>query len=224
MWQIVSKNVMKKLIGFIKDIFIGLYLWRFVFVIIGVVIVIGLAVNAIFGYKCIVVETGYFHSTNKESKCRFIAIAKQRNYTIERMSEENARKKGYKICKECFSESEQKTYYQIKEFSEHLDFVAKHAKESAQEEFMWGSLKYKNDFNYDSLCVYIDAENVLHISKTCYGIYNKGAIKKKLNDVERINTTCESCVGREYVDFIYKKINEGVYDVSQIKEVEDEEY
>jgi hypothetical protein len=67
---------MKKLIGFIKDIFIGLYLWRFVFVIIGVVIVIGLAVNAIFGYICIVVETGYFHSTNKESKCRFIAIAK----------------------------------------------------------------------------------------------------------------------------------------------------
>ena len=216
---------MKTIIGLIKDIIIGLYLWRFVFIIIGVVIVIGLAVNAVSDHECVVIETGYFHSTEDKDKCRFIASAIEHNYTLKRMSEDNARKKGYKICKECFSESKQKTYNQIKEFSDHLDFVARHVEEETQEEFMWSSLKYAKDFNFDSLYVYIDSENVLHISMSCYSVYkNKDAMKIKLNNVERIKTTCESCVGREYVDFIYKKINDGVYDVSQIKEVEDEEY
>ncbi|SHL24334.1 hypothetical protein SAMN05216463_13717 [Xylanibacter ruminicola] len=87
------------------------------------------------------------------------------------------------------------------------------------EDLGWTALAYRH--NYDSLFVYIDSNSILHISAVCSNLADNGNARKvRLEDVNQINSTCGNCVERKYVDFIYKKINTGVYDTSQIKDVD----
>ena len=197
------------------------------FAIAGVIILcicgIGAITDAIFGYECVVVETGYYHSTNKENKCRFIASAKQHGYTIKKISKSCAREKGYKICHYCFSSKEQKSYNELLKL--HNDFKASRERYERykDEDLGWDALPYKNDHDFSNLYVYIDKKSILHISACCMSFDIDSANKVLFNDVEEISSTCENCVERRFCDFIYKKIYEGIYDLSQIKEEEDED-
>ena len=217
-----------KIIEWFRDFLSALlYPWGILFAIAGVIILcicgIGAITDAIFGYECVVVETGYYHSTNKENKCRFIASAKQHGYTIKKISESNAREKGYKICHYCFSSKEQKSYNELLKL--HNDFKASRERYERykDEDLGWDALPYKNDHDFSNLYVYIDKKSILHISACCMSFDIDSANKVLFNDVEEISSTCENCVERRFCDFIYKKIYEGIYDLSQIKEEEDKD-
>ena len=208
---------MKKYIDYL---FWGLMPWNIILLIIGIVLLGAFLTNQIRGYECVVEETGYFHSTNKEEKCHFIKIAKSKSYTIKRISRSKAIDNGYKICYECFSEKEQESYNELVAFHNHMDNFSQRLKEHMHEDLGWTALEYTQ--NYDSLFVYIDSKSILHISAICGELADdRNARKARFEDVDRINSTCERCVGRKYVDFIYKKINTGIYDISQIKEADD---
>lgn len=197
----------------------GLMPWNIILAIIGIVILGAFITRQIAGYECAVLETGYYHSTNKEDKCSFIESAKRSNYTIKRTSQNEAIKNGYKICHECFSKDEQESYNRLMTFHSHLDNYSQWLKEHMHEDLGWTALAYRH--NYDSLFVYIDSNSILHISAFCGNLADNGNARKvRFEDVNQINSTCGNCVERKYVDFIYKKINTGVYDTSQIKDVD----
>ena len=213
---------MKKIIDFLIH---GLMPWNIIIGIVGIIVLCAYLVNVALGYECVVVETGYYHSTNKENKCPFIEDANKKGYTIKRTSQSKAIENGYKICKVCFSEKEQDSYYKLFSSHSHMDNYSHWLHEHMNEDLGWTLLGIKNDVNVDSLYVYIDNKSVLHISSICGDLADDGNAKKvKFDNVNSIKTTCENCVGREYVDFIYKKIHEGIYDFSLIKESKEDEY
>lgn len=176
-----------------------------------------------YGHKCVVIETGYYHSTNKESKCKFIASAKKHGYTIKKMGKDEAIDKGYNICHYCFSKDEQELYNDFQKMKNDLKKQKERYEKYKDEDLGWESLPYKKDYDFSKLYVYIDKELVLHISATCLSFDIDSANKVRFDDVDSISSTCEDCVERRFCDFIYKKVYEGVYDSSQIKEEEDEE-
>lgn len=213
-----------KIINWFKDILFAILApLGILFAIAGVVIFGHFVIDYIFGYECVVVETGYYHSTNKDSKCKFIASAKEHGYTIKKMSEGSAMEKGYKICHYCFSKEKQKSYNELLKWHNDLKAQRERYDRYKDEDLGWDSLPYKNDHNFSNLYVYIDNKSILHISGCCISFDMDSAYKVRFDDVEEISSTCENCVGRRFCDFIYKKIYEGVYDLSQIKEEEDEE-
>lgn len=164
-------------------------------------------------------QTGYFHSTKDEDECRFIKSAKKDDYTIKMINYSEAICYNYKICKECYTKEQQATFY--KEVARYKE-ISKRSKEYNA----WRNLYNEQDADYDKLQVYIDTSNVLHIDGNC--IFNKLEMKRiPLNEVESINNTCEDCVERWVVDFLYKSVYEKVYDKSVIKYPDteyDEEY
>lgn len=164
--------------------------------------------------RYLVEETGYFHSTDDEEKCRFIKSANMHGYTIKKIDKEVPLRKGYKICKECFPQEKQDKYNKDlkwrKDFNQHLT-----------ENMEWSYLTYGVNYDFNKLVVYIDTKNILHIDGGCFSIDGK-ASRLPLSEIESIESTCEDCVGREYCDFIYKKIYEGVYDIKAIKDPEDD--
>lgn len=213
---------MKKIIDFLIH---GLMPWNVIFGIVGIIVLCAYLVNVAFGYECVVAETGYYHSTNKESKCRFIEDANKKGYTIKRTSQSKAIDNGYKICNECFSKEDQDSYYKLLSLHNHLGNYCHWLHEHMNEDLGWTLLWTKNNIDVDSLYVYIDNKSILHISSICSDLADDGNAKKvKFDDVNSIKATCENCVGREYVDFIYKKIHEGTYDFSLIKWASDDEY
>ena len=209
---------MKKIIDYLIW---GLMPWNIILGFIGIVILGALITQQIVGYECVVLETGYYHSTNKETKCRFIESAVRNNYTIERINQTKAIKNGYKICHECFSGTEQESFNKLMDFHNHLDKYNQWLKEHIHEDLGWTRLAYSH--NYDNLFVYIDSNSNLHISAICGDLADDGNARKvRFEDVDRINSTCGNCVSREFIDFIYKKINTGIYDISQIKDEEED--
>ena len=158
-------------------------------------------------------ETGYFHSTDDEEECRFIKSAHEHGYTITKIDKKVPLEKGYNICKECFSVDMQDKYNKDlnlrKDFHQHLT-----------ESMEWSNLTYGVNYDFKKLFVYIDTKNILHIDGECLSIEGKTS-RRPFSEIESIESTCEDCVGREYCDFIYKKIYEGVYDIKAIKEPED---
>ena len=211
-----------KIANFIKDFFCALlFPWGIIFAIAGVVILCAYAIDFVSDHECVVIETRYFHSTEDKDKCKFIAQAKERNYTIKRMSEDKAREEGYKICKVCFSQKEQESYYKLsaiqKEFANYTKWIENHKRENLGWDFLWAKTNSLTNEDFSKLYVYIDNKGKLHISTYCMELAQDNTARKiKFDDVVEINTTCELCVGREYVDFIYKKIDKGIYDVSLI--------
>lgn len=209
---------MKKIIDYLIW---GLMPWNVIFGVVGLVVLCSFIINQIKGYECVVVETGYYHSTNKEDKCHFIKLAKSRDYTIKKINRSKAIDNNYKICHECFTNEEQDGYNKVLALHNHMNNYSRWLKEHMNEDLGWTALAYTR--NYDSLFVYIDSKSILHISAICGELADDGnALKVRFEDVNRINSTCGSCVGREYIDFIYKKINTGVFDISQIKEASDD--
>ena len=158
-------------------------------------------------------ETGYFHSTDDEEECRFIKSAHEHGYAITKIDKKVPLEKGYNICKECFSVDKQDKYNKDlklrKDFHQHLT-----------ESMEWSNLTYGVNYDFKKLFVYIDTKNILHIDGECLSIEGKTS-RRPFSEIESIESTCEDCVGREYCDFIYKKIYEGVYDIKAIKEPED---
>ena len=102
-------------------------------------------------------------------------------------------------------------------------WIEEHKGEELGWDFLWVKAKTDNNADFNNLYVYIDSKSKLHISTYCMELaQDKNARKVRFDDVSEIYTTCEECVGREYVDFIYKKVNEGIYDASLIGEPDDE--
>jgi len=167
------------------------------------------------GKEYLVEKTNYIHSTNNPNKCRFVKIAKERDYKISRISKKDANYKEKKMCKFCYTAEEQKKYNQELRERKKVNFYWEERK-------AWVDLLYNNEADFSKLYVYMEYPGKLHISGNCSGIEGT-TTRLNFRDIESIETTCEDCVDREYVDFIYYKINNGVYDISQIKEV-DEDY
>lgn len=172
------------------------------------------------GKEYLVEYTNYIHSTDDVDKCRFIAIAKDRNYKISRIDKSDALKQEKNICKECYPTDVYEKY-----FNELQNKLQEKAilKQYSNDEKEWEYLKSDNA-DFSKLFVYMETNGTLHIYGNCYEA--KGKLERiRFADIDTIKTTCEDCVGREYCDFIYKKLYEGIYDTNQIKEVEeDEEY
>lgn len=165
----------------------------------------------------LVEETGYFHSTNDKDKCRFIKSAKEGNYHINKKSRLWVLAYDKKICKECYTNEEQKTFHE--ELAR-----AKLLIQKSKEHNKWIGLDSESDCDYDDLTVYIDSMNTIHIDGNCVMILNKSSTKVAFGDIEHINNTCEECVERWLCDFIYKAVYERVYDKSVIKTPEEEYY
>lgn len=166
----------------------------------------------------LVEETNYIHSTGNKDKCRFIASAKDRKYKISRISREDALKRKKLICKECYPADVQEKYNNALQniLQEESD-----RKQHTEDMKAWESLENDNT-DFSKLFVYMEANGTLHIYGNCYEA--KGKLERiRFADIDTIKTTCEDCVGREYCDFIYKKLYEGIYDTNQIKEVEEDE-
>lgn len=167
-------------------------------------------------------ETGYFHSTNDEDKCKFIKSANEHGYTISKIDKNIPIENGYLICKECFTHNEQEDYIKkynwkkkIKQFdSDRVDWL-----------LLSSSHLLNKQFDYDKLHVYIDTNNMLHIDGNCFNCPLEDVRLKRysFSEIDSISSTCEECVDREFCDFIYKKIDEGVYDINAIKDVIDNE-
>ena len=172
----------------------------------------------------LVEETGYIHSTGRESKCRFIKTAKERGYKISRIEKKDAIEKGYKICHDCYTKQEQEEYNEK---------LAKHIRdEEAQKKFDelinrkeedlgWFNIDERENIVPSLFYVYIDATGMLHIDNKCWDLDLNGAEKVMLQDLDNITTTCATCVDRSVCDFIYKAIYEGVFDKAQIKDYEE---
>lgn len=194
----------------LNTIIYGLMPWNVILALIGIIFTFAYITSLFRDYPCVVIETNCYHSTSDESKCSHVKFAKNQQYNIEKVTEDDAIAKRCKICNECFSLKEQDTYNQLKWFSEHL-----------AEDLGWSLLWLKKDIDYESLYIYLEPNGILHISGVCYELLKKRNAKKlKLSDVNDASTLCD-CVNREYRDFIYKKILEGVYDKSLIKKPKD---
>ena len=168
----------------------------------------------------LVEQTNYIHSTNNKKKCRFIAIAKDRNYEISRITKDLALKRKKNICKECYPEDVYEKYN-----SELKTILQKEmkGKQYSEDNAAWENIGHSGE-DFSKLFVYMETNGTLHILGNCYKAEGK---LERINfaDIDSIETTCGNCVGREYCDFIYKKLYEGIYDANQIKEVEyDEDY
>ncbi len=199
-----------KTINRLKDYLWGLFFpWGIILAIIAVLLLYGYVSNAIKNHECVVVETGYYHSTDKSSRCRFIKSAKEGGYTIKRTNRNEAIYNRYKICKECFSQEEQSSY--------NNDIKEKKEYETKRKEWLkWEGLKHgKTDYN--ELYVYLDRKDVLHISPFCVSDYKE----LPFVELDSVSSTCEECIGAEYGDFVYKAVYEGIYDTSLIKEIDE---
>lgn len=169
-------------------------------------------------------ETGYFHSTKNEEKCRFIKFANEHGYTIKMIDKYVPIEKGYHICKECFTHNEQEKY--IKHYNRSKMFELH---ESDRFEWVYLSINHlmNSQFDFNKLYVYLDTLNILHIDGNCfYCTFEGGHVTRySFSEIDRISSTCGECVKREFCDFIYKKIYEGVYDINAIKDgIDDEDY
>lgn len=76
--------------------------------------------------------------------------------------------------------------------------------------------KYNQDVSMDDLYVYIEKNGKLHINGKCFDGKDESLFRVKFDSLKRIDRTCNTCVSRRFVDFIYKKVNDGVYDLSAI--------
>lgn len=183
------------------------------------ILVIATVIGCLFLFKDVGKEylvdyTGYFHSTDNPDKCRFIAIAKDRNYTISRISKDEARFHKKNICKECYTQQEQDEYNKL------LRWIIERDRFS-EERKAWQKLESKQEIDYTELIVYMEDNGTMHIEGDCYMVKNKNTTRVQLEQITRFATTCEECVGREFCDFIYKKVYEGIYDTSLIKEIDE---
>ena len=194
------------------------------FLSIALVIVVGLL---IYGLRkdsgdFLVKETKYIHSTNNPNKCRFIFAANSAHYTISSISKSEAINIGAKICKECYDANEQNDYHE--KYRKHY----RELQEKKMSDLHWNDVTIwlcldesssKQDF--DNLFVYIEKSGKLHIDGGCL---DKNAVMSRVNfnNVRAFSTTCDVCVGRKFVDFIYTKVYKGYYDMSQIKDDDDE--
>jgi len=169
------------------------------------------------GKEYLVEQTNYIHSTDDKDKCRFIASAKDRKYKISRISREDALKQKKLICKECYPADVQKKYNNALQNILQEELVRK---QYSDDMAAWESLENDNS-DFSKLFVYMETNGTLHIYGNCYEAKGK-LVRIRFADIDTIKTTCEDCVGREYCDFIYKKLYEGIYDTNQIKEVEED--
>lgn len=166
----------------------------------------------------LVEETGYFHSTKNEDKCKFIKFAKEKGYTIKMIDKYVPIEKDYHICNECFTHNEQEKYIKDYKFSKisnlHESDISK-----------WEQLSAYLPCNFNELYVYLDTLNILHIDGNClYCTIEGGRVTRySFSEIDSISSTCGDCVKRKYCDFIYKKIYEGVYDIKAIKDDIDDE-
>ena len=189
------------------------YIWFALPILIIVAVIGGAFLLKDVGKEYLVECTDYIHSTDNPDKCRFIAIAKDRNYTISRIDKDRAFAEKKKICKECYTQQEQDEYNRL------LQWKIKH-NQFWDEQETWNKLSSKQNVDYKKLIVYMEDNGTMHIDGDCYNIRNSKTTRIQLDLITRFNTTCEDCVGREYCDFIYKKVYEGIYDTSQIKDGE----
>lgn len=170
------------------------------------------------GKEYLVEETGYIHSTGDKERCWYIADAKKKGYKISRISMGQAKKEKKSICKACYSKEKQKEYN---------DDIANRKKwESRYDDWEeWLNLSADKAINIEKLFVYIEREKGrLHIYGNCNVAEEGELIRVRLDNVEGFDTTCEECVDREYCDFIYKAVYEGIFDSAQIKEIDDDYY
>ena len=164
----------------------------------------------------------------KQASAVLLNRQKKNGYTIKKTSKSKAMDKGYKICQECFSKKQQESYYELAAIENKFNNYSKWIEDHKGENLGWGELLataiVEKNINFNNLYVYMDSKSKLHISTYCMELaQDKSAKKVRFDDVSEIYATCEECVGREYVDFIYKKVNDGIYDVSLIGEPEDDD-
>jgi hypothetical protein len=158
-------------------------------------------------------ETNCIHSNDN---CSHIQFAKERDYTISKIKKSEAIKKQVNICKECYPVQEQEEYN------------AKLKERISDDQYMkdWEAWIYLNKYTesprYKDLYVYMESNGKMHINGKCFEAKNIKLQRVRFDDVRHIEATCD-CVSRRFVDFIYKKVNDGIYDVSTIDIIDEEE-
>lgn len=169
------------------------------------------------GKPYFVEETKYFHSPQNKDNCKFYKSAKENRLSIKRVSESETIVYGYKMCKVCYGQKEQ---------AEHIKKIAgfRQLELKSKDYRFWEDLEYESKQKFDSLYVYIDSKNTLHIDGNCISVINQTTSRIPFANIESIENTCEECVERWLCDFIYKKVYEGVYDPKVIKSPDGEEY
>ena len=165
----------------------------------------------------LVEETNYIHSTGSDEKCRFIKIARERDYTISRIKKDDAIRKGKKICKECYPIEEQAAF--------NKKFLEDKEKDLFWSDLLkWSPIRLKYDStDYSELVVYMEHNGVLHLDGNCGWILGKKKELKRVpfSSIGSFKSTCEDCVDAELVEFIYKAVYENVYDKNLIRDEED---
>lgn len=157
--------------------------------------------------------TGYIHSTGDPDKCRFIAIAKDRNYTINRIKKEEAIRQKKRICKECFPIDVQTDFNKSVSDREANDLYW-------TDRLKWSPLKLKYDsIDYNGLSVYMEQSGVLHINRGCgWPLGEKKELTRvPFTSIRTFKSTCAECVDAGLCEFIYQAVYNGIYDKSLIR-------
>ena len=161
------------------------------------------------GKEYVVEETGYIHSTDNPDKCYFISVAKEKGYTISRISKDDAIQEEKLICREC---------YPVDEINNYINKLQVTVTKSQfiKDWMVWEMMsKYKNNTHFEYLYVYMDHTGKAHLRGNCFE--KNGELERtKLSDVKSIESTCRVCVSRGYSDFIYKYLTTGKYDISLV--------
>jgi len=162
------------------------------------------------GKEYLVIETGFIHSTGNKDKCRFIAQAKEKGYVIGRIDKSEAASQGMKICQWCYTAEE------VEKYNEDV-FKRKMRKMHLDDWLEWFHFARDKNLKEHELYVYLEESGKMHIDGSCY--HMKGSpTRVRFDNVTQMETACEYCVSRRYVDFIYKAVYEGILDPAQIKE------
>ena len=165
------------------------------------------------GKEYLVEETGYIHSTDNKEKCHYIRDAKNKGYTISRISKEEAVKEEKQICRECYPVNEIWDY--IKQLQ-----VTVTKNQTIKDWMVWDMMDtFKNNTHFEYLYVYMESTGKLHLRGDCFK-KDIDTERTKLSDIKSVESICPICVSRKYRNFIDNYIKTGKYDITLIDKAE----
>ena len=137
------------------------------------------------GKEYLVEETGYIHSTDNKEKCHYIRDAKNKGYTISRISKEEAVKEEKQICRECYPENEIWDY--IKQLQ-----VTVTKNQTIKDWMVWDMMDtFKNNTHFEYLYVYMESTGKLHLRGDCFK-KDIDTERTKLSDIKSVESICPS--------------------------------